>query len=119
MATAAAPKAGITHARPKAKDDKAGGKKEAKIVYPSDFGSHASMANEELTGKIAAAKQDATDPWVILTDERGRLRHPQIAPRLRAGRPEPLRRSTRSRSGGQGIDRRLTADRFELRSARA
>ena len=29
------------------------------------------MANEELTGKIAAAKQDATDPWVILADERG------------------------------------------------
>jgi hypothetical protein len=70
MATAAAPKAGVTHARPKAKDDK-GGKKEAKVVYPSDFGSHASMANEELTGKIAAGKQDATDPWTILADERG------------------------------------------------
>ena len=69
MATAAAPKAGITHARPKAKDDKAGGKKEAKIVYPSDFGSHASMVNAELTEKIA--KQDASDPWQILTDERG------------------------------------------------
>jgi hypothetical protein len=60
----------VTHARPKAKDDK-GGKKEQKIVYPSDFGSHASMANEELTGKIDAAKQDAGDPWVILKDERG------------------------------------------------
>jgi hypothetical protein len=71
MATAAAPKAGITHARPKAKDDKAGGKKEQKVVYPSDFGSHTSMANEELTGKIAAARQDAADPWVILKDERG------------------------------------------------
>ena len=71
MATAAAPKAGVTHARPKAKDEKAGGKKEQKVVYPSDFGSHASMVNEELTSKIAAAKQDATDPWVILTDERG------------------------------------------------
>ena len=72
MATAAAaPKVGVTHARPKARDDKAGGKKEAKIVYPSDFGSHTSMANEELTGKIAAAKQDATDPWVVLKDERG------------------------------------------------
>jgi hypothetical protein len=71
MATAAAPKAGITHARPKAKDDKAGGKKEQKIVYPSDFGSHASMVNAELTEKIAADKQDANDPWQILTDERG------------------------------------------------
>ncbi len=67
MATAA-PKAGITHARPKAKDDK-GGKKEQKIVYPSDFGSHASMVNAELTGKIA--KQDEADPWQVLTDERG------------------------------------------------
>ncbi|HTS16464.1 MAG TPA: hypothetical protein VMP11_02730 [Verrucomicrobiae bacterium] len=72
MATSTvAPKAGTTHARPKAKDDKAGGKKEAKVVYPSDFGSHASMANEELTGKIAAARQDAGDPWMILKDERG------------------------------------------------
>lgn len=71
MATAVAPKAGITHARPKAKEEKAGGKKEQRVVYPSDFGSHTSMANEELTGKIAAAKQDAGDPWVILKDERG------------------------------------------------
>jgi hypothetical protein len=70
MATAAAPKAGVTHARPKARDDKKD-KKEQKVVYPSDFGSHTTMANEELTGKIAAAKQDATDPWVILVDERG------------------------------------------------
>jgi hypothetical protein len=70
MATVAAPKAGVTHARPKSKDDKSG-KKEQKVVYPSDFGSHTSMANEELTGKIAAAKQDATDPWVVLADERG------------------------------------------------
>jgi hypothetical protein len=71
MATAAAPKAGVTHARPKAKDDKAGGKKEQKVVYPSDFGSHASMTDQELTGKIAAAKQDAADPWVVLKDDRG------------------------------------------------
>jgi hypothetical protein len=71
MATAAAPKAGVTHARPKAKDEKGGGKKEQKVTYPSDFGSHASMTNEELTGKIAASKQDAADPWVILADERG------------------------------------------------
>ena len=71
MATAAAPKVGVTHARPKATDNKAGGKKEQKVVYPSDFGSHTSMANEELTGKITAARQDANDPWVILKDERG------------------------------------------------
>lgn len=71
MATATAPKVGTTQARPKAKDGKAGGKKEAKIVYLSDFGSHASMANEELTGKISAGKQDATDPWIVLKDERG------------------------------------------------
>ena len=71
MATVAAPKVGVTHARPKAKDDKAGGKKEQKVVYPSDFGSHTSMANEELTGKIIAARQDAADPWVVLKDDRG------------------------------------------------
>jgi hypothetical protein len=71
MATVAAPKVGVTHARPKAKDGQAGGKKEQKVVYPSDFGSHTSMANEELTGKIVAARQDAADPWVILKDERG------------------------------------------------
>jgi hypothetical protein len=73
MATAstAAPKAGVTHARPKAKDEKAGGKKEQKVVYPSDFGSHTSMINAELNEKIAAAKQDANDPWQVLTDERG------------------------------------------------
>lgn len=60
----------VTHARPKAKDDKKGGKDKAP-VFPSEFGSHASMVNAELTGKIAAAKQDAADPWQILTDERG------------------------------------------------
>jgi hypothetical protein len=67
MATA---KAGVTQARPKAKDDK-GGKKEQKVTFPSEFGSHASMVNAELNEKIAAAKQDAGDPWSILTDERG------------------------------------------------
>ena len=69
MATAPV-KAGVTNARPKAKDDK----KEAKAkgpVFPSEFGSHAMMVNAELTEKITAAKQDATDPWQILTDERG------------------------------------------------
>lgn len=69
MATAPA-KAGVTNARPKAKDEK----KEAKAkgpVFPSEFGSHAMMVNAELTEKISAAKQDAADPWQILTDERG------------------------------------------------
>src|SRR5271170_3743547 len=70
MAAPSAPKAGTTNARPKSKDDK-GGKNEAKVVYPSEFGSHTSMANEELTGKIAAARQDAVDAWVVLKDERG------------------------------------------------
>ena len=68
MATTA-PKS-VTHARPKSKDDKKDGKDKAP-VFPSSFGSYASMINEELTGKIAAAKQDATNPWSILTDERG------------------------------------------------
>ena len=68
MATAAAPKAGITHARPKAKDDKKDGKNKGPVM-PSEFGSHASMVNAEMTEKIA--KQDAGDPWQVLTDERG------------------------------------------------
>ena len=66
---ATAPKA-VTHARPKAKDDKKDGKGKA-VVYPSVFGSHASMVNAEATGKIAEARQDAADPWQILADERG------------------------------------------------
>ncbi|HUI06781.1 MAG TPA: hypothetical protein VL486_07225 [Verrucomicrobiae bacterium] len=71
MATStAAPKAGVTHARPKAKEEKKEGKGKAP-VFPSEFGSHASMINAELNEKIAAAKQDAADPWQILTDERG------------------------------------------------
>lgn len=70
MATTAAPKTGVTHARPKAKDNKKDGKGKGP-VFPTDFGSHASMANAELTEKIAATKQDAADPWQILTDERG------------------------------------------------
>src|SRR2546422_5217733 len=68
MATAA-PKAGVTHARPKAKDDKKA--KDKGPVMPSEFGSHAGMVNTELTEKIDAAKQDASDPWQVLTDERG------------------------------------------------
>ena len=72
MATStAAPKAGVTHARPKAKDDKAGKGKDKAPTFPSEFGSHASMINAELNEKVAAAKQDAADPWQILTDERG------------------------------------------------
>ena len=70
MATAAAGKAGVTHARPKAKDDKKDAKNKGPVM-PSEFGSHAAMVNAELTEKIAAAKQDAADPWQILTDERG------------------------------------------------
>ena len=69
MATAPA-KAGVTNARPKAKDDKKDGKNKGP-VFPSEFGSHAGMVNAELTGTVAAAKQDAADPWQILTDERG------------------------------------------------
>jgi len=65
---ATAPKA-VTPARPKAKDDKKD--KNKAPVYPSEFGSHTSMVNAELTGKIAEAKQDAADAWQILTDERG------------------------------------------------
>jgi hypothetical protein len=66
---ATAPK-GVTAARPKAKDDKKDGKNKGP-VFPSEFGSHAGMINAELNEKIAAAKQDATDPWQVLTDERG------------------------------------------------
>ena len=69
MATVA-PKAGVTPARPKAKDDKKDGKNKGPVL-PSDFGSHAGMVNAELTEKIAGAKQDAADPWQVLTDERG------------------------------------------------
>jgi hypothetical protein len=70
MATAAAPKAGITHARPKAKDEKKDGKGKGP-VFATDFGSHANMVNAELTEKITSAKQDQSDPWQVLTDERG------------------------------------------------
>jgi len=72
MATStAAPKAGVTHARPKSKDDKSGKGKDKAPTFPSEFGSHSSMINAELNEKVAAAKQDAADPWQILTDERG------------------------------------------------
>jgi hypothetical protein len=71
MATAAAPKAGVTHARPKAKDDKGGKGKEKAPTFPSEFGSHTTMVNAELNEKIAAGKQDAADPWMVLKDERG------------------------------------------------
>ena len=69
MATAA-PKAGVTHARPKTKDEKKESKAKGPVV-PSEFGSHANMVNAELTERIAAAKQEQADPWQILTDERG------------------------------------------------
>ena len=71
MATAG-PKAGTTHARPKTKDEK--GKDKAKApVFPSDFGSHGSMINEELNGKIAEAKQDAGEDFA------DRQRLPELA----------------------------------------
>ena len=60
----------VTHARPKARDVKKDAKDKAP-TFPSEFGSHASMANEEATAKIVAARQDAADPWVALADERG------------------------------------------------
>jgi hypothetical protein len=68
MATAAK---GVTKARPKSKGDDDGKGKEKAVETPTQFGSHKGMANEELTGKIAAAKQNEADAWVILTDERG------------------------------------------------
>lgn len=85
---ATAPK-GVTHARPKAKDDKKQAKDEKKVTYPSDFGSHSSMKNEEWTGKIVASKQDTTDPWVILADERGP--YPTRQSRLDTGLADPYR----------------------------
>jgi len=69
MATAA-PKAGITAARPKAKDGKKDGKDKGP-VFASEFGSHGNMLNAELIEKISANRQDPADPWQILTDERG------------------------------------------------
>ena len=63
---------GITHARPKVRVETKGGKgKEKAPTFPSEFGSHTSMINEELTGRIDPAKQEAADPWVILLDEHG------------------------------------------------
>lgn len=70
MASTAAPKAGVTHARPKAKDDRKDGKNKGPVM-PSEFGSHTGMVNAELNEKVGAAQQDAADPWQILTDERG------------------------------------------------
>lgn len=84
MATAA-PKAGITHARPKAHDDKKG--KDKAPTFPSQFGSHTSMVNAEL--KVADGKQDATDPWQILTDERGN--YATRSSRLDSGMADPNR----------------------------
>ena len=88
MATAAAPKAGVTHARPKAKDDKGKGKDKAPS-FPSQFGSHASMVNAELTATIVESKQNPADPWQILTDERGSYVTPKH--RLDTGMADPSR----------------------------
>lgn len=84
---AKAPK-GITHARPKAKDEKKEGKSKGP-VYPSQFGSHTNMVDAEWTAKIAPAKQDATDPWQILADERGR--YATRKSRLDSGLADPNR----------------------------
>ena len=84
---ATAPK-GVTAARPKAKDDKKDGKNKAP-VYPSEFGSHTSMVNAELTGKITEAKQNPADPWQVLTDERGNYATPKS--RLDTGMCDPCR----------------------------
>jgi hypothetical protein len=59
------------------------------VETPSQYGSHASMTDEDLTGKIAEAKQDAGDGWVILTDERGTYATRQSA--LDTGLADPLR----------------------------
>ena len=87
MATAA-PKAGVTHARPKAKDDKKDGKNKGP-VFPSEFGSHAMMINAELTATVAAGKQNAVDPWQVLTDERGNFATPKH--RIDTGLADPNR----------------------------
>lgn len=86
---ATAPK-GVTQARPKAKDDK-GGKdgKDKGVVTPSQFGSHKSMSNEELTAKIVSDKQNPADPWVVLTDERGT--YATKSSRLDTGMADPSR----------------------------
>jgi hypothetical protein len=88
MASTAAPKAGVTHARPKAKDEKKEGKAKGPVM-PSEFGSHASMVNAELTEKIGAAKQDQADPWQVLTDERGN--YPTRKHRIDTGLADPNR----------------------------
>jgi hypothetical protein len=84
---AKAPKA-TTHARPKAKGQ---GKdpKDKTIATPTDFGSHASMTNEESTARIPEARQDAADPWVILADERGH--YATRKSRLDSGMADPNR----------------------------
>lgn len=66
---ATAPK-GITHARPKTKDEKKDAKSKGP-VFASDFGSHGDMISTEWTEKIVPSRQDPNDPWQILTDERG------------------------------------------------
>jgi len=82
---ATAPK-GTTPARPKAKDDKKGGKDKAP-THPSQFGSHTSMVNAELN--IAESKQDSADPWQILSDERGQ--YATRKSRLDSGMADPHR----------------------------
>src|SRR5258706_9024672 len=83
-----APPKAVRHARPKAKDDKKDGKSKGP-VFPSEFGSHAGMVNAELTEKIDANKQNAADPWQILTDERGNYATPKH--RVDTGLADPNR----------------------------
>jgi hypothetical protein len=66
---ATAPK-GVTAARPKPKDEKKDGKNKGP-VFASEFGSHGDMISAEWNEKIVASRQDASDPWQVLTDERG------------------------------------------------
>jgi hypothetical protein len=80
--------------KPAAAPKPAAGKKDAekKPLFPSDFGSHASMTDAEATGKIAESKQDAGDPWVILKDERGH--YATRKSRLDTGLADPARCAT-------------------------
>lgn len=84
---ATAPKSAAS-ARPKGKDDKKDGKNKGP-VYLSEFGSHAGMVNAELTPTVVEAKQNAVDPWQILTDERGNYATPKS--RIDSGMADPNR----------------------------
>jgi len=82
-------KKGISNARPKAKNDKKEGKDEKAVSCPSSFGSHNSMANSELSEKIPSSRQNESNPWIILTDERGSYATQKL--RLDTGLADPNR----------------------------